>query len=149
MPARVNVLFFMLLQLSHFSPFSLLHAAHPHYHRQSPHCCPRPCVLHVCFLTDSFPFFQPVPTCPLTAANLFHESMPLFLFRSLISLLLLSNRAVSFTILPMDRSHDSYTLSIFLTSDFLGIFISFWVDNETSMGYPIFLTFLILCETHD
>ena len=52
----------------------------------SPHRCPCPWVMHKCSVTSPFTCFQPVPTspCPLVAVSLFHVSMPLIYFCSLV-----------------------------------------------------------------
>ena len=42
------------------SPLCPLHSARTHFHNQSFHCCPCPCVLHICLLTHTFTFFQSV-----------------------------------------------------------------------------------------
>ena len=63
-----------------FSPFVLLCPAHPHSHWQSPPLCPCSCSL-----TSPFPFFPllcPPPT--LATVSLFHVSMSLVLFCSLV-----------------------------------------------------------------
>ena len=59
----------------------------PYSHSQSPCHCPCPWVMHICSLTNPFTFFQPVPSLPfpLTAVSLFHVSLPLVLFCSLIN----------------------------------------------------------------
>ena len=54
----------MLLQLSHFSSFVPTSTRPaPHFHCQSPHCCPCPWILHICSLTTPFTF-QSVPISP-------------------------------------------------------------------------------------
>ena len=66
---NIFFLFFLLLcyySCPKFSPFALLHPAHPCSHSQSPHCCP--CQKSVkgiigcscMFLTSPFPFFPPL-----------------------------------------------------------------------------------------
>ena len=79
----VNVLLFMLLQLSQYFP-TLPPSAH--FHSQSPFSCPCPWVLHIRSLTHSSPSFKqsPPPSSPHTAVSLFHDSMPLVLFCSLV-----------------------------------------------------------------
>ena len=53
-------------------------------------------------------------------------------------------RAISFLKLPVGKNHDVYTLSVFLTPEFLGIFITVWVSNKASLGYPVFLKIVIV-----
>ena len=55
-------------------------------HCQSPHCWPCPGVLHIRFLTNPYTLFQPVRTSPvpLPAVSLFHDSIHLVLFCSLV-----------------------------------------------------------------
>ena len=69
-----------------FSSFTLLIPAHPHSHIQPPHRCPHPWVIHTRSLTNPFPFFPPFPSphFPLAAVSLFHVSMPVVLFCSLV-----------------------------------------------------------------
>ena len=59
-----NILWFMLLQLPHFSPFASLQPACPHFCSQSPPCRPRPWALLMCSLTNPSTFFQSVPASP-------------------------------------------------------------------------------------
>ena len=54
------------------------------FHSQFPHCCPHPWVLHLWLI--SWPSFNQSPplSSPLIAVSLFHDSMPLLLFCSLV-----------------------------------------------------------------
>ena len=74
------ILLFMLLQLSQFPlcppPLSPT--------RQSLHSCPFPWFMHICPLANPFTFFQPAPAPPLADVRLFHVSVPLILFCSLV-----------------------------------------------------------------
>ena len=67
---------FILLQLSHFPPFVLLHPAHLRSHSPSPHHCPGPWVIHTCSLTSPFPFFPPLPSSALPSGHC--QSAPCF-----------------------------------------------------------------------
>ena len=66
--------FLMLYSITVVPIFSLCPPppSDPHSHSQSPHRRPCPWVLHICSLTNPFPFFQSVPAspCPLTAVSL-------------------------------------------------------------------------------
>ena len=66
---------FMLLQSSQlFLALPSSTQPIPHFHSHSPHCCPRPWVLHISSLTNPFTFFQTIstlPSSPLTGVSLF------------------------------------------------------------------------------
>ena len=55
-------------------------------HSQFPHCCPSPKVIHTCPLTSLFPSFHHYPPLlsSLVTVGLFHVSMPVVLFCSLV-----------------------------------------------------------------
>ena len=77
-------LIFMLFDYScpNFSPFVLLHPSHP----PLSHCRPCPWVIRTCslsILSPSFHHYQP-PLSLLVTDSLFHVSMPLVLFCSLV-----------------------------------------------------------------
>ena len=79
--------FLLLLYYSclNFSPFALLLPFHPQVLNQSPHCCLCPWVIHTC--PNSFPFsfhHHPPSHSHLDTVSLFHISMPLVLFCSLV-----------------------------------------------------------------
>ena len=67
---------FILLQLSQFTPFSLLHLDQPWLPQSNPTLCPCPCVIHTCSLTSPFPFFPPLTPSPLPSGHC--QSLPCF-----------------------------------------------------------------------
>ena len=76
----------MLLQLSQFIPLQSSPPNLPPFYSQSPQHCPCAWVLHICSLTNPFTSFNQSLLSPssLTAVSLFHVSIPLVLFCSLV-----------------------------------------------------------------
>ena len=81
--------FLMLFQYSclHFSPFALLYPSHPPF----PQSVPTLLSIHGSFihvlslvLSPSFLHYDPPPSSPLVTVSLFHISMPMVLFYSLV-----------------------------------------------------------------
>ena len=102
----LSILLFMLLQLSQF--FLLCpHSTQPtpYFHSQSPHHRP-PMVIHICFLTVLSPSFSQFPH--LIAVSLFHVSLPLVQFWSLVNFahrFQLQVRLYSICLLPTGLFH--------------------------------------------
>ena len=81
------VLFILVYSISvvpTFPPLASSTQPTPHSHRPSPHHCPCPWAIHTCSLTNPFPFFPPFPPYPLAAGSLFHVSVFLIQFCSLV-----------------------------------------------------------------
>ena len=118
-----------IVQMSHFSPLTPLHPACPYSHTQSSHHCPCPWVLHLCSLTNPFPFSQSVPIPPLGS----YSCQPIPWFHVIFPILLISLFCSLDPSCKWDHMTFHFKLSLQAITTEILWFVAVWREREEKM----------------